>query len=286
MKLLITGARGNFATALINRLLPAEHELVLLDLEPMNEPDGCTAIQADIRDAAAVQHAMQGCEAVIHAVAYHTGAIKSRNYDDYFSVNVTGTHNVLRAMLLNNVRALVFSSSDSVYGDGLRGRHLIDESTPCIPNNIYGMTKWQAEEWCRYYARKHHFNIALLRYGCFLPTDWKTAGLGRLGNWLDREDVAQANEAALGAVVAEAFHCEAFHIHSARPFTEFDWPELESDPNAVVEKYYPGATALLAEHGMTIPHIHHAYDIHSAVTRLGYDPQHNFDQFLSEVRHR
>jgi UDP-glucose 4-epimerase len=284
MKILITGARGHFPTALISRLLPAEHQLVLLDLEPMNAPERCVGIQGDIRDAGLVTHAMRGCDAVVHAVAYHGNMLHARNEEDYYSVNVTGTHNVLRAMLLNGVKHLIFSSSEVVYGEGMRGRRVMDESVPCIPTHIYALTKVLGEEMCRFYARRHDFHIAILRYGCFVPANWHTAGIGRLNNWLDREDVALANELALGAVIAEEFACETFLIHSAKPFTEDDWPELATNPDAVIERYYPGALDLLAEHGLAVPQIHTRFDISKAVTKLGYDPQHNFEQFLAQLR--
>lgn len=284
MKILLTGARGNFPQALIPRLLATGHELVLYDLEPIRASEDYETVQADIRDAAALTVAMRGCDAVIHAVAYHGIAADSRNYDDYYGVNVTGTHNVLRAMLLNDVKALVFSSSEVVYGDGMRGKRLMDEKVPCIPTNFYSLTKVQGEEMCRFYARKHGFSIAMLRYGCFIPADWKTAGLGRLNNWLDKEDVAQANELALGAVIAEQFSCEAFLIQSAKPFADEDWPELETNPDAVVERYYPGTMELLAEHHLRIPRVHLRYNIDKAITVLGYDPQYNFEQFLAQLR--
>ena len=283
MKILITGARGNFATAL-DRRLAADNELVLYDLEPMGVPNKGVSVQADIRDAAALTHAMRGCEAVIHAVAYHAAAASYRNEDDYYSVNVTGTHNVLRAMLLNDVKYLVYSSTEDVCGDGMRGRHVMDEEVACIPNHIYPMTKLLGEELCRYYSRAHGFKVAILRYGCFVPTDWKYAGVGRLNNWMDREDVAQANELALAAVVAEAFACETFLIHCQKPFVDDDWPDLVTDPAAIVERYYPGAVDLLAEYGLAVPLVHHRYNIEKAVTMLGYDPEHNFEQFLSRLR--
>jgi nucleoside-diphosphate-sugar epimerase len=284
MKILITGSRGNFPTALIPRLTAVGHELVLFDMEPMSAPDDCVSIQADIRDGAALVHAMRDCEAVVHACAYHGNSADSRNYDDYYGVNVTGTHNVLRAMALNGVRALVYSSSEAVYGDGMRGRRLMDDNVPCIPNHIYALTKAMGEEMCRFYARKHGFNIAMLRYGCFVPVDWKIAGLGRLNNWLDREDVAQANELALGAVIAEAFRCEAFLIQCAKPFADEDWPELETNPDVVVERYYPGALDILNYHHLRVPRVHLRYNIDKAITELGYDPQFNFEQFLSMLR--
>ena len=286
MKIMITGARGNFASALISPLLTQGHELVLFDLEPMNPPDDCLAVQADIRDGAAVSHAMQGCDAVIHSVAYHNYSRDFRNYDDFYSVNLTGTHHILRSMRLHGVKALVFSSSDVVYGEGMRGRRVMDETVPCVPSNIFGLTKSLSEEMCRFYSRKHHFNIAILRYGSFEPTDWKTAGMARLDHGIDRQDVAQANMLALGCVLAEEIRCETYLIHCAKPFTDFDWPELETNPAPVIERYYPGATELLEAHGLTVPHIHHRYDITKAVTELGFDPQHNFEQFLFELQGR
>jgi nucleoside-diphosphate-sugar epimerase len=117
-----------------------------------------------------------------------------------------------------------------------------------------------------------------------MPSDWKTAGIGRLNEWLDRDDVAQANELALGAVIAESFGCETFLIHCQKPFEDSDWPDLVTDPNSVIERYYPGAVDLLAEHGLAVPLVHHRYDISKAVTWLGYDPQYNFEQFLSHLR--
>jgi nucleoside-diphosphate-sugar epimerase len=260
------------------------HQMVLFDQEPMSAPEGSISVQADLRDSASLLHAMQGCEAVIHAAACHGDALATRNYNDFFTVNVEGTHNVLRAMLLEGVRYLVYSSSDAVFGDGMRGKRVMDESVPCIPNNIYGLTKLMGEEMCRFYAHHHHLNVALLRYGTFLPADWRAAGIGRLNNWLDREDVAQANELALGAVVAEEFPCETFLVHCAKPFVDDDWPELAMDPEQVVERYYPGAAELLATHGLYVPHIHTRYDIGKAVSILGYEPQHNFEQFLTRLR--
>lgn len=283
MRILITGARGNFPLALIPRLQASGNELVLLDIEPMESPRHKT-VQADIRDAGAVTAAMQGCDAVIHAAAYHRDMENRRNHDDYYTVNVTGTHNILLAMLRLDVKYLVFSSSDSVYGAGMRGRRVMDENVPCIPTHVYPLTKWLGEEMCRFYARQHGRKIAILRYGCFVPADWKVQGLGRLTNWLDREDVAQANELALGAVVAEEFDCETFLIHCQKPFTDADWPELVENPEAVIERYWPGAVELLANRGLSVPRIHTHYDISKAQTVLGYGPSHNFEEFLSRLR--
>jgi UDP-glucose 4-epimerase len=253
-------------------------------LEPMDAPEGSISIQGDVRDAGLVSYAVQGCDAVIHAAAYHSDALPKRSEGDFYDVNITGTHNVLRAMMLHGVKNLVFSSTDAVYGDGMRENHVMDEETPCIPNNFFGMTKRVCEEMCEFYARKCHIRTAILRYGSFVPTDRHIMGLGRLCQYMDREDVAQANLLALGAVASEEITCETFLIHSAKPFAPEDWPEMEYDPKEVVERYYPGTVELLAKHGLHVPRIPYLPVINKAIETLGYDPQHNFEQFLSELR--
>lgn len=283
MRILITGAKGNFPSVLIPLLEAQGHELVLLDLEPM-ESSRHQVVQADIRDAGAVTFAMQGCEAVIHAMAYHGNMNGSRNEDDYHGVNVTGTHNVLLAMKRLGVKSLVFSSSEVVYGEGMKGRRVMDETTPTIPTFTYAMTKVVNEEMCRFYSRAYGLHIAMLRYGCFVPADWKVQGMGRLNNWLDREDVAHSNLVALDAVVDGRFGCEAFLIHCKKPFADSDWPQLTEDSAPVLERYWPGSVALLEKHGLKPPKVNVRFDISKAETVLGYAPKHNFGEFLGRLR--
>ena len=283
MRVLITGAKGNFPSVLIPRLKASNHELVLLDSEPI-QSESDRVVLGDLRDAGAVTSAMEGCDAIIHAAALHGDMAGRKNYDDFYHANVTGTHNLLLAMQRCGVKYLVFSSSEAVYGAGMKGHRVMDESVPCVPNGIYPLTKLMCEEMCAYYARQHGFKIAMLRYGCFVPADWKVAGLGRLTNWLSREDVAQANELALGAVLNEEFACEPFLIQCAKPFTDEDWPQLANDPNPVLEKYWPGSVELLAENGLAAPRIHVRYDIGKAQSKLGYEPEHNFEEFLARLK--
>jgi nucleoside-diphosphate-sugar epimerase len=282
MRILITGAKGNFPSVLIPRLEAAGHELVLLDLEPMKSARGRT-VQADIRDAGAVTAAMAGCDAVVHAMAYHGDMSSRRNHDDYYHVNITGTQNVLQAMRRWKIKVLVFSSSEVVYGSGMRGRLTMDESVPCEPDWIYPLTKVLCEQMCGFYSRTEGMRVAMLLYGCFVPADWKVQGMGRLNNWLDREDVAQANHRALDALAAGKFECETFLIHCSKPFVEADWPALAQTPETVIERYWPGSVALLKRHGLQVGPIGRRFDISKARRLLGYEPEHNFEQFLARL---
>jgi len=259
------------------------HELVLLDIEPIPESPHKT-VQADIRDAGAVALAMTGCDAVIHAMAYHGNMFGSRNHDDFYGVNVTGTHNVIVAMMRLGIRSLVFSSSEVVYGKGMDGQRVMDESVPCIPVHKYALTKVLCEQMCEYYSRMEGLRIASLRYGCFVPADWKVQGVGRLSNWLDKDDVAQANVLALKAVHGGKIGFENYLIHCRKPFVDSDWPDLEKNPEVVLERYWPGCTALLKRHGLEIPPVTTRFDICKATHELGYSPRNNFDEFLSALQ--
>jgi UDP-glucose 4-epimerase len=59
-------------------------------------------------------------------------------------VNITGTLRLLEAMDKVGCRRIIFSSSATVYGEP---QYLpFDEAHPCAPTNVYGRTKYMAEQ--------------------------------------------------------------------------------------------------------------------------------------------
>ncbi len=286
MKLLITGANGNFNQSLIPKLADAGHELVLLDLEPV-EAAGHAVVQADIRDAGAVTAAMRGCDGVLHAAGYHDNMARRRNDDDYFAVNVGGTHNVLTAMTRMGVRNLVYTSTVGVYGVFARPDspvRVIDESTPLDPPNIYYANKVMCETYCDFFAAERGLRVAKLRCSCFVPASWRQTGTHLLQSRVAREDVATAHRLAIEALAADRFACEAMNIHADTPFTPGDWPDLLERPADVLERYWPGSPAVLARYGLEPPAIRFQYDIRRAKRLIGYQPRYNFPDFLTRLQ--
>jgi nucleoside-diphosphate-sugar epimerase len=108
--------------------------------------------------------------------------------------------------------------------------------------------------------------------------------MGRLNNWLDREDVAHSNLAALNTLTKSPFAYEEFLIHCAKPFVEADWPQLRENPEPVIDRYFPGSIELLAGHQLKVPKVWNRFDITKAQKMLGYQPQHNFEQFLNRLK--
>lgn len=122
---------------------------------------GGELLHRDILDAA-----MKGIDGV-----FHLAALWLLHCHDFprsaFEVNIGGTFNVLEAILNNNVKRLVFSSSASVYGDAVE--EPMTENHPYNNTNFYGATKIAGEQMChslyhRYRKTEKHFEYVGLRY--------------------------------------------------------------------------------------------------------------------------
>lgn len=189
-------------TAVRKELSTSGHQLRLLDVAPVREPEG-EVVQGSILDYEAVYEATKGMDGVIH-LAYGSGKTNPRGSeargDDWsFDVNVKGTYNVMRAALENKLRRAVYASTLSVFDGmkierGLYGGVVLSEETPPFPCEVYGFTKYLGEEVCRYFAKAHGLSCVVLRLtGVTRPEDWSRAG----GGSTSTTDVARAFRMAL-----------------------------------------------------------------------------------------
>ncbi len=101
-------------------------------------------------------------EAVIHFAAYIEVGESVENPQKYFLNNVGGSLNLLRVMLKNEVKKLVFSSSAAVYGEPTKIP--IKENDQKIPTNPYGETKLMVEKILRWYEEAYDLSSIALRY--------------------------------------------------------------------------------------------------------------------------
>ncbi|MFI6511714.1 NAD-dependent epimerase/dehydratase family protein [Streptosporangium sp. NPDC050855] len=154
MRVLVTGASGFVGSHAVPGLLADGHEPLLLVRDPgktcrvlarlgVNEP--ISLHKADIRDAAAVRDALEGCDAVIHAAA-EIGV--TGRADDLDGTNVTGAKNVLGQAVELGLDPVVHVSSISVFVPP-SGPVITTESPLSVPRNEYGRTKISAERYAR-----------------------------------------------------------------------------------------------------------------------------------------
>jgi nucleoside-diphosphate-sugar epimerase len=125
---LVTGGGGFLGGAVVAMLRERGGRVRTLNRRRYDHLDGLGAdqIQGDVADPAAVDRAVEGCEAVFH-VAAKAGLWGPRA--EYYRANVHGTRNVIEACLRHGVRKLIHTSSPSVVfqGTDLEG---VDESVP------------------------------------------------------------------------------------------------------------------------------------------------------------
>ena len=137
MKFLITGGTGFIGTWFVRELRSAGHDLSLLDLYPPEDTTRMFAdipfVRGDVRDAAALAKAMQGCDRVLHlAAAHHDFGIEKSTFD---SVNVEAARVICQVMDQHNIKDVCFYSTVAVYG---KAKPPIDENTPGKPESPYG----------------------------------------------------------------------------------------------------------------------------------------------------
>ena len=99
---------------------------------------------------------------VIHFAAYAYVGESMVFPEKYFENNVCGGLNLLNAMIENNVKKIVFSSSCAIYGNP---KVLpIMENNDKIPINPYGLSKLMFEEILKWYDKIHGMKSICLRY--------------------------------------------------------------------------------------------------------------------------
>jgi nucleoside-diphosphate-sugar epimerase len=141
MRVLVTGGGGFIGTHLIDRLAELGHDVTVLDtLAPLRARSGVRYVTGDVRDAAAVSRALEGCARVVHlAAAHHDHGISD---ETFYDVNERGTRVVCDAMAREGVSDIVFTSSAAVYGGRQPAREVLDLETPY---SAYGCSKLAGE---------------------------------------------------------------------------------------------------------------------------------------------
>jgi nucleoside-diphosphate-sugar epimerase len=135
VKVLVTGGTSLLARRCAEALLERGDEVVVMQRH--QSPLDTYQVLGDVRDADVVARAVHGCDAVVHAAA-KVGVVG--DFEEYRSVNVDGTANVIGAARRHGVSRIVHVSTPSV---AHAGRSLVGVGAE--PSVVGRTNAWYAE---------------------------------------------------------------------------------------------------------------------------------------------
>ena len=168
MKLLVVGGAGYIGSHTVRQLRAAGHEVVVFDNLSSGHaaalPADVPLLRGDLLDPDSIQAALesQRPDAVIHFAALIEVGESMRAPGRYYRNNVTGSLNLLQAIVDTRKVPLVFSSTAAVYGttDAVP----IPEDAPLRPESVYGETKLMTERMIQAFHAAHGLPYVVLRY--------------------------------------------------------------------------------------------------------------------------
>lgn len=170
MRILVTGGAGFIGSHIVEKLVKENHEVRVLDnLSTGNKEnlkgvmDKIEFIEGDIRDKKMCLKATEGRQVVSHQAALKSVPKSFANVNEFNTVNINGTVNLLEASVKNGANKFIFASSSSVYG-GYCQQNGQTETDELYPKSPYAVTKMVGEHYCAIFSKEYKLSTICLRY--------------------------------------------------------------------------------------------------------------------------
>jgi UDP-glucose 4-epimerase len=166
MNFVIIGGAGFLGSVIASELVESNNSvLVFDDLSTGHIKDvhpGAFLTVGTLLDATQINSVLSGADVVIHC-GFKTSVEQAHNSQELvWYNNYIGTTNLINAMILNNVKKLVISSTCEVY-ENTNTKDLL-ENDPINPLTVYGVTMKSVEEMFDHVAKTRGINTTILRY--------------------------------------------------------------------------------------------------------------------------
>ncbi len=168
MKVLVAGGAGYIGSVTTEMLCEAGHEVVVFDnLERGNQAaidPRAKFLQGDLRYKEDIKSALlaERPDAVIHFAAYIEVGESMKDPMPFYENNVSGSLNLMSAMVAAGSKKLIFSSTCATYGTP--ERIPMDETLPQKPESVYGDSKLLCEHIFQSGQDIHGIECVFLRY--------------------------------------------------------------------------------------------------------------------------
>ena len=169
MRYIVTGGAGFIGSNLVDYLIEAGHDVVILDnlssgkVENVNT--NAKLVVLDISGNTCKDKAIKEfskADGIFHMAALARVQPSIENPYDFNRVNVLGTLNILMWAKEAGVKRLVYSASSSAYGDA--SILPTSETHPTDPLSPYGLQKLIGEQYCRVFHHCYGLETVSLRY--------------------------------------------------------------------------------------------------------------------------
>jgi len=176
MVTLVTGGTGFVGANIVKDLADNGHHVVSFDI---NGPDKLLKdfvgqasspvafIQGDIVDPESVARLGRDyqIDKIVHAAVYTVNreALEIERSRDVIAINLEGTANLLELARTQQTKRFIYVSSGAAYGSALPSDQTLNEETPPVPENLYGITKFASEMITRRYGQLHGLSTATVR---------------------------------------------------------------------------------------------------------------------------
>lgn len=168
VKVLVTGGAGYIGSHFVKYLVKNNFSPVVLDslVRGHREAvvDSVPFENADLLDYDSLEKVINKHkpEAIVHFAAFAYVGESVENPELYYTNNVLGSFNLIKAAVKHNIKKFVFSSTCSIYGNPLNVP--ISESEPAKPINPYANTKLVIEMMLKDFEYKYGLKHVCLRY--------------------------------------------------------------------------------------------------------------------------
>jgi len=189
ISVLVTGATGKIGRILVSALLDEEAHVAVLTRTPERArelwPDTDIDYRAgDLTDRPTLVSALEGIEVVFHLASYSPSSDEVDIYETpaHWDVTAEGTRALVNVAVDAGVRRIVYLSSVKAMGDAVgSGAAPADESTPPVPDTLYGRAKLAAEDTVLRVGGERQVHAVVLR----LPMIYGLDGQGNIARMMD-----------------------------------------------------------------------------------------------------
>jgi len=151
VKILVTGGAGYLGSIIVPQILQQGHKVTVLDnfMYKQNSLADCcclegfSVVRGDCRDERLMRNVLRNNDMIIPLAALVGAPQCSRDVMGATTTNLDAVRLIVK--LCSKTQAILYPSTNSLYGVGETGRYCTEES-PLNPISLYGTTKVEAEK--------------------------------------------------------------------------------------------------------------------------------------------